>query len=557
MSSLIIADFSGEATREQKLHTHNTFADCAMNAQLHDGSLRPIPCPEEVCVHAFVPRAIWSSNECDCIANPNETIYAEGSGFVFWSSQGSYSQKSSCFCDGEVLRIGMGYPSVKPSASGNSSGCDFDPHQYYYTYVSSFCNGSESEGPLSPPSGQVCGRASVGGGSAPETGHGITSKRIYRSQAGWKTGEEGGVTNNSGITLVGEVAPDASFSDNISVGGSSAIAPITEDMLTMPSNTNGVGVTAFSVFVWEGNKIYFSTAGMVDVMMPEGEIQFDHNIINAVYWNNSVYVFTTKWNYRIDEQASSGGVVRSNPPHKYEMHAPLHYKYSVTTGASGVYYISKNGIIVLSGNDGANIGSALFPTSVWHSMDIGNAKLHIHQQYLFVTSRKWDYSHIFEIEDGVYSDVRYSNHVRYPYQISATHEDSDGSMLFASGNTVYRFMESTCEDRSQCESLTALCAPCCPYDYVISTRDQAEVLDWASAYVNIDSTYGDVKFTLWDGECGTHLIYEKTLTGCGIHEFKLPAQHSSSAYKTIQLEGCATVYELRLSSSNKLMGLNE
>ena len=138
MSDIVIRTFIGENSREQKLSTHNIAADCAINAQLHDGSLRPIPCPEEVCQHAFEPRAIWSNSDCECVANPNEASYHEGSGFVFWHQQGSSPWKSGCFCDGEQTLIGLPYPSIPLSANGGGSGCGFDPHVYFFTQVAEF-----------------------------------------------------------------------------------------------------------------------------------------------------------------------------------------------------------------------------------------------------------------------------------------------------------------------------------------------------------------------------------------------------------------------------------
>lgn len=556
MSSVVITQFIGEAIKEQKLAKENGAAVCAVNAQLHDGSLKPIPCPELVCEHGFLPRSIFSTPDCGCIAKANETIFAETQNYILWAEDGHCAQKSNCFCEGGRCDIGLPCPKTPMVASGGAEGCDYSPHRYYYTWVSKQCGGCESEGPLSPPSNQVCGPANLGGGDAPPSGSCITHKRIYRASSGWKPGDERAIKNNSGVTLVGEVSAGSGMRDGLSVGSTTMISPITQRMRSMPSCMDGVGASGFGIFGWKGKTLYFSADGMVDTMFPEGKFCFDHEIKRAVYLGGSIYVLTDKWNYRIDEAAGESRVRYSNPPHRFELQAPIDNPYSVTTGNSGVYYISKSGIIVLSGAESLNIGSALFNTSQWKSMDIKNAKVHIYQQYLFLHSRDWEYTHLFEIEDGAHTDIAYSNHVRYPYQISAMHNDHNGDLLFASGENTYKFREGECYDLTVCDPVPPLCMECCPYSYEMPISHQVEVTDWVVAYLHIDARYGDVVFRLWDGDCGDRLIFEKTLSGCDLHEFKLPGCGRLSTYHTVELEGCATVYEMRLGTSNKAIGLN-
>ena len=557
---IVVNPFRGENLKQQELLKRNIFSICAKNAQLHDGSLRPYPCPEVVCEHDFEPCTIYSSKECECIALPQEALFDENHDFTFWAQEGHCVKKSACFCDGETCDVGIPCPDHPLTASGNSpEGCDFDPRVYYYTWVAKFCNGCESEGPMSPPSNQVCGGpAVVGGGSMPPVGSCVTHMRIYRAQSGWKSGEENGVTNNSGITLVGEVAVGTGFTDNLSVGSSTMIGPITERMGGIPSDVKGVGVSAFSTFYWKGRDLYFSADGMVDTYFEYGHFCFPCDIVTAKYWSNSVYVFTEKHVYRIDERAGDGRVVYSKPPDRVELVAPITNPYAVTCGTAAVYYISDSGVYAIArsrtGTEAVHL--PLFNTSQWKSMDLSRAKIHVYQQYLFVYSKDWDCTHIFEIEDGVFSDIEYSNHVRYPYSISAMHTDVNGDLLFASGNKTYRFLEGECYDTTVCCVYPPLCKPCCPYTYQIGIRDRLEIGEPVAAYLNIDPSYGDVTFRLWDGECGKKLVFEKTLSGCDLHEFKLPSCRRLSSCFFVELEGCATVYEMRIGTSNKKLGMN-
>jgi hypothetical protein len=301
---------------------------------------------------------------------------------------------------------------------------------------------------------------------------------------------------------------------------------------------------------------------MIDVSHDNGRFCFDHDIIMAKYWNGSIYVFTERWNYRIDEQSGDGGVRYSNPPYRFEFLAPIRNKHSVSVGQTGVYYVSKAGVAVLSGNECVIIGSKIFTTDQWKSIDmtkkvtLDHAKTHIYQQYLFVFSEDWGYTHILELEDNAVSDIEYSNHVRYPYSIQTMFTTNEGDLRFASGDTIYRFIEEDCYNVTDCNPKDPLCVKCCPYDYRIDARHIAEVTDFAVAYLNIDPYYDKVIFRLWRGDCGDVLVFEKELRGCETHEFKLPGCGPLQKRWTIQLEGCATVRELRIGTNNKLIGLN-
>lgn len=561
MGTILFQNFRGELAPEHRRSKENIYASCSINVNHKAGSLKPYPCPEEVCQQPFDPKAIFAHDGCDCVGWENDTMVDQDRRFIYWHDEVEGTRKSpkDCFCDGVQHKIGLPCPLTPPiaSTSGSGGGCTFDPRTYYYTYVAKFCDGCESEGPLSPPSSEVaCGSSvSLGGFSSPPAGYGITNIRLYRTVAGWKSGDESSSTNTSGAILVAELPLGQGYVDSNPVGDIGFISPITYDMESLPSDGDGIGVTAFSTFVWKGKDLYISVDGMVDVYRDYGHFCFDHDIIAARYWNGSIYVFTERWNYRIDEQAGDGAVLYSNPPYRFETLAPIANKYSISVGHSGVFYAANSGVAVVSGNDMAIL--PFFTTDQWKSMGLDRVKTHVYQQYLFVYSEGWDYSHLFEIEDNVYGDVEYSNHTRYPYSISAMFTTDEGDLRFASDGVVYKFIEEECYNVVDCDAEPDLCKPCCEMDYRIDLRDVAEIGDLASAYIYINPYYGDVTFQLWRGDCGDELLFEEVLEGCEDHEFKLPGCGPLSKYKTMRIVGCAEVYPTsRLGTNAKLMGRN-
>lgn len=559
MATITISSFRGLASREQKLLKVNTFAEKASNVQLHDGSLTPVPCPELVCEHGFDVQEIYEAKHCDCVAFDTPTHIEQYNDLIFYKEDNEEARMScvSQFCDDVSYPVSIPCPHGAPSVSSSgSAGCDYQPTQYMFTYVSKVC-GCTFESPpsqLSRESG-CGGNATVSGFGSPPSN--VTHIRIYRSDSGIKTGAENKAANNSGMLLVGEITAGAGSFQDSGIRDPKMVGLITYDMEAMPVFPSGIGATAFSVFSWVGNELYISVAGMPNVRHQSGRFCFDCKIIAAQYWNGSIYVFTERWNYRIDEAAGSNNQVSySNPPFRFENLMTIQNEHSISTCASGVVFNSKAGIGILAGRDNIMLGHNIFNTSQWKAMNTRNMRTHVYQQYLFIFSQDMDHTHVFEFEDGVFVDREYSNHVTYPFSISAMYTTDDGDLLFAEDDSVYKYVEELpCFDAECSETATPLCQECCPYDYRIRPRHDVEITDYASAFLHIDPSYGDITFTLWDRDCGSNKVYEETFGGCGEHEFTLPSGCLTKDH-TIQLTGCAKVYELRLATSHKNMGRN-
>lgn len=561
MTSLIIEEFRGQATREQKLSKRNTFAECAVNAQLSTGALVSMPCPEEVKTENFQVMELYASRSCECVGYDQHTYIDNFQGNTYVVNEEikrKYIGRDVC-SDGFVM-IGIPCPEVAPTVSSSvSSGCDFSPRQYMYTYVAKYSDTHAVESPPSPISfsSNCDSSAVVSNIQQPPAGFGINAIRIYRFDAGWKNGSESSNTNNSGCLLVGEIGlGQSSFSDNNDLSSPDMTGLLTYDLESMPSEPNGIGATAFSVFSWVGNELFISASGMPEVRTKSGRFCFDDPVVAAKYHNNSIYVFTERWNYRIDERASESGVAYSNPPYRFEKIMPILNEHSISVGASGVAYTTASGVCILSGNDMVVVSTGILNTPQWKRSDAFNARTFIYQQFLFIYSQDWDYTHVYEFEDGIFSDREFSNHTIYPYKIQSMYIDDMGRLLFSSDNTIYEFIErSGSLDIFGHDSQQSVCKDCCPYDYRMLVNHAVQITDYASGYIRIDHRMGDVTFELIDLSCGEVVVYEATFSGCAEHEFRLPSACLSQEHM-IRLTGCATVYQLRLSTDAKDMGLN-
>lgn len=563
MSSLVYREFRGLNKRRQHLLNKNNYAECAVNTQLHDGSLKPYPCPEEVCAHDFVIQDIYDGKECECIGFDSPTYVHQYNHKVYVkeANQVAYASTHEDFCNDISCPVSMPCPTVRPTINAGAAGaCSFSPRAYMFTWVRKN-GGCEVESPPSPISRELnCGSAAnLTNIQQPPADQCITHIRLYRFDAGWSGGNENQVQNNSGAHMVAEVpVGTAAYNDGSGLADARVKGLMTYDMIPMPENPNGLGVSAYSLFSWVGNELFISVDGIPELRYPSGRFCFDCDIITAHYWNNSIYVFTERWVYRVDEGKGRDGTLNySDPPFRFEKILPIINEHSVSIGAVGLSYVSKSGVVIINGNDQAVVSSSIMHSSTFKSQNLTNARTFIYQQYMFIFSPDWDFTHIFEFEDGqTYNDEEYSNHVIYPYSIQAMYIRNDGCLVFASDMQVLEFIEEPpCFDFCEEEQAKPLCTECCEYDYQIQPSSNNEVTDYVSAYLHIDTTYGDVTFRLWDKECGSYLVFECTFTGCGCHEFKLPAGCLSKQH-TVQLTGCATVYELRLSTSNKKMGRN-
>ena len=563
MANLYINTFRGQASREQKLLKANTFAECAVNAQLSDGALSPMPCPEEVCTQPNIVKEIYTSRECDCRSFDRPSYVERYGGSVYLvNSRFAVRYLSYDLCnDNSAVGMGIPCPTNRPVVASSSvtEGCGFAPRQYMYTFVAKHSDRCVVESPPSLLSASSnCGSsATVSDIENPVSGYGISHVRIYRFDAGWKTGSEGSVQNNSGTLMIAEIPiGQSSYVDNNNLSDPDMMGCLTYDFESMPHAPDGVGSTAFSLFTWVDNELYISAAGMPEVRPKSGRFCFDDNIVTAKYWNNAIYVFTERWAYRIDEAVSASGATYSNPPYRFEKILPIVNEFSLSVGATGIFYQTASGIVIISGSNMFNVSTGIISTIQWKKLRSNNIRTFVYQQHLFIFSIDWDYTHVFEFEDGVFTDREYSNHTIYPYQIQSMAIEIDGGLLFGSGSDIYRFKESEGNTNAFGKDTDiSICTDCCPYDYRMLVKHAVQITDYASGYIRIDASKGGVQFSLIDKSCGERVVYERTFDSCGEHEFRLPSCYLSQEHE-VRLQGCATVFELRLGTNAKQLGLN-
>jgi len=563
VSSINILPFRGLASRQQKLLKANTFAECAINTNLQDGSLSAYPCPEFVCDATFDIKEFTHDCDCECTLYRSESYIETYLGRTYVANDIEAYSDNAADCSGgglDRVALGMPTPNVPPTVNFIvESGDQYQPSAYMYTYVSKRVSGHVFESAPSPLSRQAnCGvGTTISNMEVPSIIFSLTHIRVYRVDAGWKSGSESNVQNNSGCLLIGEFPfGTTTITDNFDQSDNTMFGLITYDLESMPSNPNGLGATAFSIFSWRGKELFISVDGMPEMRRKNGRFEFDDDIVTARYWNSSIYVFTKRYNYRIDEQAETGGVSYSNPPFRFEKVAPIVNEFSVSVGATGVFYQASSGINVLSGSSMGGVSTGILNSSQWKAYQRVNVRTHVYNQFLFIFSSDWNFTHVFEFEDGVFGDNEFSNHTIYPYSISSMAQGDDGELYFSSEQEVFRFVESNfCADECFDQQSTPICEEFCPYDYRIMPVHDVKITDYSTGYIRIDPFYGDVTFRLWDRACGEALVHEQTFSGCSEHEFRLPSGCLSEEH-VIQLEGCARVFELRLSTSSKDMGLN-
>ena len=308
MTTLILREFRGQASRDQKLLKTNTFADRSINTQLSDGSLSAIPCPEEVCTQPNTVSEIYTSRNCDCHSfdRPSYVERYGGSTYLV-NSRLALRYLSYDICDNPVaVSMGIPCPTSRPivASSSVSHGCSFSPRQYMYTFIARHSPSCVVESPPSPLSASSnCGSsATISAIENPISGYGITHVRMYRFDAGWKSGSESGVKNNSGTLLVAEIPiGQASYTDNNQLSDPDMMGMLTYDLESMPSTPDGVGSTAFSLFTWVDNELFISAAGMPEVRKKSGRFCFDDKIENFSFCATFDFnKLARNWRHKVD-----------------------------------------------------------------------------------------------------------------------------------------------------------------------------------------------------------------------------------------------------------------
>lgn len=230
----------------------------------------------------------------------------------------------------------------------------------------------------------------VSGWEIPDPSWDVVKVRIYRSVSGMASGREAGNQFDTTLMYVGEADIGAtSFTDNTIAYD--LMDALEEDIVKPPvSGLKGlVAVTGQNTLAgFSGNKIYFSANN--DFYNWPVEMTLDDNVCALVESSGLLYVITDGHPYVIEaaadcKTADCRKVIRHVAP--YPMIGCGQKRVAETP--SGAVYPSKDGLVMLSGNNPpVYISSGLYAPDDWQNLLPESIVPVYHQGYLYVFGKR-------------------------------------------------------------------------------------------------------------------------------------------------------------------------
>lgn len=342
MTTLKLAQFSGEIPRLLPRLLPDTGAQLAANVRLDDGGLTPVRRMRPV--HTFTLDDI-------------QTIYRHGSTWLAWNgvvnaAPGPVAQDRLYFTGDGVpkMRVGTTVYALKlasattaPTAtlSGTGTG-DVITRSYVYTFVTEF--GEESQ--PSPVSNEVSWQSgqsvTLSGMQAPPSGRAIVKQRIYRAQTS--------ITMGTDFFFIAErAASSANFTDTIEVFAeplpSRDWSPPPDTMQGLISLPNGM-MAAF-----DGKELLFCEPFHPHAWPIKYRLTMDTPIVALGAYATSIVVATQGQPYIV-----AGTAPENMQQERMELNLPCINARGMVDLGYAVAYPSHDGLVVASSNT-ADIGT--------------------------------------------------------------------------------------------------------------------------------------------------------------------------------------------------------
>lgn len=369
----------------------------------------------------------------------------------------------------------------------------------------------------------------------------LSSVRLYRSETGYRTGEEGASMNDTAFFLIAELSPnDSVFNDAYNTNstimyeeGINFRPPEHLENLIMLDNGSLAGSYE--------NRLYFSAPPslkpMYNAWPGDKDLLLDRNILGLVDMGSGIFVLTDGEPYFVSQSSLDTGYMYQE--NKANFSAPLASKGSVAKIAEGLLYMSTKGIVQLTlptrgqGFAVAVISHNHFSRKQWGALNLDDAQaVALDGKYIFLTDGA---GYVFFYGSGTdpigepyvpMSELTLLGHPRDMFV------DRDGMIYYLerSGESLYQWdMQS--EDYA-------------PYEYWSKPYEMKSCTTLTAGKIHVHDT-GSLDFSLVTFDCGNAMI-RKELAIMKCSPFRLPSNYRADFFG-YRLTGTRTVTSMHLA----------
>jgi hypothetical protein len=383
MASIDIKKFSGMAPRTNPRLNPPHVAELALDVELENGTLKPFR--EPLLVHTAQATVLGLVNlDCCWITSERCTSYAQpwpSCKYIVETGSDAGYPRIATFenaCADTWCRLGNPCPNVPPVATLLTPVVQdqtLELRAYRYSYVSDL----DFEGGASPPS--VAFNANDGcsvmlqlPSDVPAPEWCVKSVRIYRTGTPYETGQEPSNPQNTEWYLVDEVPiGTASYLDTkklLALGGDQGQIGIftQEEALPPPADLE-------CVIGLENGMMAGISQGMLYMSDPFNPQSWPLRLVKKFYEpvvriaavGSIVYVATTGRPYTVAAKQDSDGKGCMDI-YRHRLPMPIVSKRSMVAGTAGAYYASKNGLVMLRGQESRVFTETALSKTDWQKL---------------------------------------------------------------------------------------------------------------------------------------------------------------------------------------------
>lgn len=535
----------------------------ALNCNLEDGDLKPWPFPKKVCgftsqdqtnsVHPIAPvfnndfpcsnTVLGFKGKADLVYCPITELYIKLEDNVLYAAD----REEATFSDWTAIAVEK--PTVPPIIKSKDGPYPRtgDPCTVFYFYTLVNKHGFES-----PPSPLAEGFFSVDRNDSSgftegfnqieiyDHRHlGIQTVRLYRSEVGYRTGEEGASINDTAFFLIAELYDgDANYNDAYNTASTLMYEEDTnfrppEHLENLAMMENGALIGSYQ------NRIHFSAPPslrpMYNAWPGNKDLILDHDVKSIIVVRTGAFVITDGAPYFVQLTTPGEGYVYQEQ--KADFVAPLASKSSVVDTGDAVLYLSTKGIVTLTspgraqGFNAKVISHNHFSHKQWRDLDLDDAQaVALDGKYIFITRDK---GYVFFYGSG-------SNPVKEPF-IPMSELDLLGHPedMFVDENGVVFYLKD--DELFQWDLSDEDWAP---YDYMSKPYEMKSCTSMTAGKIHVHGD-GEAHFTLLTYNCGHPVVRkEREITDCS--PFRLPSSYRSDFFG-YRLNGTRTVTSVHIA----------
>lgn len=357
MTTLRLAQFSGEVPKLIPRLLPDSGSQYAENVRLDDGGLTPIRKAAQT--HNFVS------------VNPLKTAYKFGDDWLSWETvvnavPGPVATDRLYYTGDGVPKMRVGtdvYPLAVPyptgaltaSMTGTGSG-DIITRLYVYTWVTQFDEESEP----CPVSNEIDWQAgmtvTLSGFASTPTGRGITKQRIYRSQSSSQSGTD--------LFFIAErAASTADFTDTVAIDGFGEVLP-SRDWNAPPDDLAGLIPMPNGMMVgFTGKELCFSEPYHPHAWPEKYRLTSPYAIVGIGAYGTTVVAGTEGYPF-----VAGGNAPESMVEEKIEVNLPCINGRGLVDLGYSVAYPSNDGLVVVSNGNATVATDALFTRADWQRL---------------------------------------------------------------------------------------------------------------------------------------------------------------------------------------------